>query len=93
MSKLKQILEIQQPDGMLFHNHGESFKSAVQECATCNGSGGKYIDSRSPDYNADKGEHYKPCAVCEGSGMVIADIVVRWRQWGEVQTRFKKAEK
>lgn len=90
MSQIQEVIVIEPPMGMSFPTGRiEHLKSQIHCCPVCNGDGGQYIDSRSYNYDTEKGNYYKPCAMCQGSGMVQANITHEWVSIGEVKDQFK----
>lgn len=59
-------------------------------CEACNGQGGQYIDGRSHIFNPDKGEYYKVCEVCKGSGLVRVSASLSWVSDGEVKKEYRQ---
>ncbi|MDR3059500.1 MAG: hypothetical protein LBU84_15365 [Prevotella sp.] len=59
-------------------------------CEACNGQGGIYIDGRSYNFDPEKGEHYKACEVCRGSGLVRVSASLSWTPDGEVKEEYKQ---
>lgn len=59
-------------------------------CEACNGHGGQYIDGRSHIFNPDKGEYYKACEVCKGSGLVRVSASLSWASDGEVKKEYRQ---
>ncbi|WP_165026773.1 hypothetical protein [Dysgonomonas sp. ZJ279] len=88
MSKVINVLEISQPDGMSYSHTGEVFK-IPQRCNNCKGDGGFYIDNRSHRYDPEMGGHYQPCGVCKGTGELEANIVVGWKPKGEIKEQYR----
>lgn len=85
--KIKRILELIAPSTLLnFRGEAqiETITGDIVTCRCCNGSKGKYIDSRCVDYDPDVGEHFKPCQMCKGSGMVKPIISVEWKAEGPI---------
>lgn len=89
MSKIINLLEVSQPSGLVYAKQGEVFK-VPQTCNSCNGKGGRFVDSRAPDYEYESGEHYEPCKVCKGSGELEAQIVIGWMPHGEVKEEYRE---
>lgn len=83
MSKLTLTLNVSQPNELNYSNQGEVFR-VVQKCESCNGQGGQYIDSRSPSFIFELGEHYRTCKVCNGTSSLVAKINIQWEPYDEV---------
>lgn len=91
MSQIQEIIVVEPPTGMSYPSgRVEHLKSQIHRCPVCNGSGGKYIDSRSYNYNPSKGDYSEPCVMCKGSGTIQATISLEWEAVGETKDVFKQ---
>ncbi|MFT4223291.1 hypothetical protein [Dysgonomonas sp.] len=90
MSGIQEIVIIEPPVGMSYPSgRVEHLESQIHRCPVCNGYGGKYIDSRSYNYDLEKGDRYEPCVMCKGSGTIQANITHEWIAVGEIKDQFK----
>lgn len=74
----------------------ERITGDVTTCDLCSGSGGKYIDSRCPDFDSTRNNnegYYKACRVCKGSGKVQPIVRIEWQSAGCIKEKYKTAIK
>lgn len=92
--KIKRFIELVAPDKLLSYGSKPQIEKTtgdVVRCEYCNSEGGKYIDSRDPnfDFSKNNGEgYYIACTICKGSGEVQPTITVEWKPAGMIKTVF-----
>lgn len=88
MSKLKQIIEIEQPKGLFSRKEKE--EGTPEDCNYCNGRGGWLIDSFHKEYDPDVGEYLKTCPICRGTCKLQPHIFIDWQPFGEIKEHNNK---
>lgn len=74
----------------------ERIKGDPTTCDLCSGTGGKFIDSRCPDFDSTRNNgdgYYEACKVCRGSGKVQAIVTIEWESAEDIKENFKTAIK
>ncbi len=89
MTRSERIIILDPPP----YKQEQKLTESGMRCNACNGEGGSYIDGRSFLYDPAKGEHYKICNLCKGTGIIKAKVSITWESDGEIKEQFKNNDK
>lgn len=85
MSTVHELITIEPPIGLAYPGaRTEHHKSKIYTCTVCFGQGGHWHDQHSV-----RGEGWKICNMCKGTGSIQANITQEWVSVGEVKEQFK----
>lgn len=93
MSRKTEILIVEPPLFMDREKEGETFDFDNHGCPRCNGNGGFYCGGYMEKFKNDYNDpDWEVCPVCKGTGIIKANVVLRWTPSGEVKEQFKNIE-